>query len=52
MTKTCATCHWYEDHQGVCCNGDSPHRADFTEPEEGCECWEGRNEDEQDGKGS
>lgn len=42
MTKTCATCHWYEDHQGVCCNGDSPHRADFTGPEGGCECWEGK----------
>ena len=24
MTKCCATCTWYEDFQGVCCNGDSP----------------------------
>nr|DAM43877.1 MAG TPA: Protein of unknown function (DUF3027) [Caudoviricetes sp.] len=24
MTKCCATCAWYEDFQGVCCNGDSP----------------------------
>ena len=32
MTNTCSTCRWYEDFQGVCCNGDSEHRADFTEP--------------------
>ena len=37
---------WYEDFNGVCCNGDSEHRADFTEPEDGCECWEGIDEDE------
>ena len=43
---TCATCAWYEDYQGVCFNGDSEHRADFTEPEDGCECWEGIDEDE------
>lgn len=44
--EECSTCRWYEDYQGVCCNGDSEHRADFTEPEDGCECWEGREEDE------
>ena len=41
-TKTCATCDWYEPYNGVCCNGDSPHRADFTDPEDGCDKWEGR----------
>lgn len=46
MIKCCATCAWYEDYQGVCFNGDSEHRADFTEPEDGCECWEGIDEDE------
>ena len=40
MTKCCATCAWYEDFQGVCCNGDSPHRADFTEPDQRCREWE------------
>ena len=40
MDKRCATCRWYEDYQGVCCNGDSPNRADFTDPKDGCECWE------------
>lgn len=34
MNKCCATCAWYEDYQGVCFNGDSPNRADFTEPEQ------------------
>ena len=46
LNNTCDTCRWYEDYQGVCCNGGSEYRADFTEPEDGCECWEGRNEDE------
>ena len=44
MTKTCSTCAWYEDYQGVCFNGDSPNCADFTGNEDCCECWEGRNE--------
>lgn len=51
MTKTCATCRWYAEFEAVCCNGDSEHRADFTDPEDGCECWEERNEDDQSGKG-
>ena len=40
MTKCCATCAWYEDYQGVCFNGASEYRADFTEPEDCCEEWE------------
>ena len=40
MTKYCATCAWYEDYQGVCCNGDSPNCADFTAPEQRCREWE------------
>ena len=39
MTKCCVTCHWYEDYQGVCFNGDSPHCADFTDLEDCCEFW-------------
>lgn len=42
MTKCCATCAWYEDFQGVCCNGDSPHCADFTEPDQRCREWKRR----------
>ena len=46
MIKCCATCAWYEDYQGVCFNGDSPHCADFIDADKVCEEWEGRNEDE------
>lgn len=45
MTKCCATCAWYEDYQGVCCNEDSPHCADFTEPEQFCGEWERKEAD-------
>ena len=44
MTKCCATCAWYEDFQGVCCNGDSPHCADFTKPDQRCGEWEEKEE--------
>lgn len=40
MINTCATCRWWDYQVFVCCNGDSEHRADFTDPEDGCECWE------------
>lgn len=38
--KTCNTCRWYEDFQGVCFNGDSPDCADFTDEDHTCRCWE------------
>lgn len=38
------TCKWYATYEGVCCNGDSEHCADFTESECCCEFWE-RKED-------
>ena len=47
MNKCCETCDWYEDLQGVCFNGDSEYRADFTEPEDFCEAWEGRRFDDE-----
>ena len=43
VTNTCTTCRWYEDFQGVCFNGESPHCADFTDPEGVCEEWEEKN---------
>lgn len=45
MDKTCRTCDWYAPYEGVCCNGDSPNRADFTGPDDTCPCWEEREED-------
>ena len=44
MDKRCSTCRWCAEFEGVCCNGDSEYRADFTEPEDGCEEWEDKNE--------
>ena len=43
MDKRCSTCRWYASFEGVCCNGDSEWRADFTEPEDCCEEWEEKN---------
>lgn len=42
MKKTCGTCSWYEDFQGVCFNGDSEHCADFTDADATCPAWEGK----------
>jgi hypothetical protein len=42
MKRNCESCTWYEDFQGVCFNGDSPHCADFTEPGTVCQAWEGK----------
>jgi hypothetical protein len=37
----CCTCKWYATYEGVCCNGDSEHCADFRFLDDSCECWEG-----------
>lgn len=43
--RTCCTCHWHEGYTWVCFNGNSPNRADFTDPEDTCECWKVRTEE-------
>jgi len=40
MKQNCGSCAWYEDFQGVCCNGDSPYCADFVNADQVCEFWE------------
>ena len=35
--NTCKTCRWYAAFEGVCCNGDNEHRADFWLKDETCE---------------
>lgn len=40
--KTCHTCKWYEDFNGVCCNGDSENRADITELDNSCAEYQAR----------
>lgn len=44
--KKCRTCKWYAHYEGVCCNGDSRHRADFRDLEDTCEEWERANDEE------
>ena len=40
MDKRCATCDWYAEFEGVCCNWDSEWRGDFRDNDQGCERWE------------
>ena len=46
MEECCGTCkyHRYDISSGdwVCCNGDSENVADWTEYNDVCEEWEGR----------
>ena len=41
---SCDTCRWWELYSAVCCNGDSPHCADFWD--DGCEEWEAKDGNE------
>lgn len=38
----CSTCRWSARYEGVCCNGNSWHRADFRCLDDSCERWEGQ----------
>lgn len=40
MDKRCATCDWYAEFEGVCCNGDSEWLGDFRDNDQWCEHWE------------
>ena len=42
MSEHCEGCVWWDDFTWACCNGDSPHCADFVNC--GCEFFE-RKED-------
>lgn len=51
MEKECFTCAWHDNFSWVCFNGNSEHRADFTDPEDSCPAWEERkDEDEKEEK--
>lgn len=41
--KSCGSCKWHEDFNGVCFNGDSERRADYTDSDESCGEWEGKS---------
>lgn len=32
------TCKWYAEFEGICCNGDSPYRADICPYDNQTEC--------------
>ena len=38
MSDTCKGCKWWKPFNWVCCNGDSPHCADFVNC--GCKYFE------------
>ena len=38
--ETCLNCKWYAEYEGVCTNGESEYRADFTDDDNWCEGWE------------
>lgn len=42
-SRSCSGCKWYEDFNGVCCNGDSERCADYTDSDESCGEWEGKS---------
>ena len=41
--RNCSSCKWHEDFNGVCFNGDSERRADYTDSDESCGEWEGKS---------
>ncbi len=54
--KNCESCRWRSDEfTSVCTNDASEHVADFVSAEDGCEEWEGKDEESErgtDGSGS
>jgi len=42
--KRCDNCQWHEDFSGVCMNGLSEWKADFTDSDFICDEWEERHE--------
>lgn len=39
-SRICETCRWHDNFSGVCFNGESPNRADFTNPDDTCPEYE------------
>ena len=46
--RCCGTCKRYAEFEGVCCNGDSKHRADFRCLDDTCPKWAEREDKEYD----
>ena len=41
---SCCSCRWHDAFSWVCFNGQSEHRADFTDPEDSCKEWEKKDD--------
>lgn len=44
MEERCGTCEYWAEYEGVCCNGLSEYRADFTEVDHTCSEWVEKSE--------
>lgn len=44
----CKNCKYHDDFTWACFNSNSPYRADFTDNEFVCGCYEWRNEDDRE----
>lgn len=42
-----AAMEWHDNFSWACFNGNSEHRADFTDPEDSCPVWEGREDSDE-----
>ncbi len=38
--RCCENCKWHDNFSGVCCNGESEHKVNFTDNDLCCDCWE------------
>ena len=48
--RNCKTCDFHDDFSWVCCNGDSPYCADFTDDEDACEAWEKKRREQEEAR--
>jgi len=44
MAMMCEDCEWYAEYEGVCCNADSKHCADYIDGDRYCEKFEAKSE--------
>lgn len=48
--RSCCTCFWHEGYTWIYFNGESLNCAEVTDPENGCECWKKRKDDDDIGE--
>lgn len=45
-SNLCANCAYHDDFSWVCFNPEAEDRADFMNPEDGCNCWTSKEEEQ------